>query len=76
MADEPKTCATCRFFADYRDTEGDDWANGYCMYDYVTTGFAVNEYGGRWTNDKSTCPDHELLAETPMEQHEEHANGR
>jgi hypothetical protein len=62
-AAEPKSqrddeaCANCEFFKDYRATEGNDWANGYCAHpDHFDQKKSPHwEYGGHWTNHESWC---------------------
>lgn len=50
-------CETCRYFIDYRETEGDDWANGYCCHEFCEPGSEPenSDYGGHWTNPASWC---------------------
>lgn len=52
-----KTCEHCRFFADHRASEGDDWANGYCCHpDHRDRRKSEHyEYGGHWTNHAESC---------------------
>jgi hypothetical protein len=50
-------CATCQYFLDYRETEGDDWANGYCGHPWHQdpTKSPHWEYWGHWTNHADWC---------------------
>jgi len=58
-----KRCETCNYFIDYRETEGDDWANGYCGHpNHWNPKLSEHyEYGGHWTNHAEACGWWELL---------------
>jgi hypothetical protein len=50
-------CETCRYYLDYRATEGDDWADGYCGHpDHFNASKSEHAaYGGHWTNHLAWC---------------------
>ncbi len=56
---EGQSCANCRYFEDYSDTEPLDELNGYCSQLVITLGLEaavkINEYGGHWTHTSHWC---------------------
>lgn len=63
-----KTCETCKFFDDFRETEK-DYHNGYCGH-----GISIGLEYGHWTNHAATCEHHTRLPPAQKAQDTEKEN--